>query len=62
MQMTPNQALKVTKEMSKRREESQLSIADFNGNFSFASDRDVKVVTTKIRSQFDKTIKELATR
>ncbi|QBF81271.1 hypothetical protein EXU30_00105 [Shewanella maritima] len=61
-QLTPEQALRVTKSISNGKQRSQLNISDFDKNFSFATESEVKTQSGRIRTQFNKTIKELAHR
>ncbi|OEG72312.1 hypothetical protein BEL05_04865 [Shewanella colwelliana] len=60
--LTPEEALKVTKGISLQRERSGFSIADMDKTFVFASNQEANIAASKVKKNFDKTIKELANR
>ena len=61
-QLTQEQTVRFAKEISTRQEKNPVTLVDFDGKYSFASDDEVSKAASIVKRDFQKTITELANR
>jgi len=62
MILTQEQSVEFAKALSKKQQNSPVTLVDFDSEFSFATDEEVKATSAIIKQDFQETIKELADR